>query len=90
MYLLPSTTMGSSNARQVLGQQAGPKAHLVAGSPKVETLGAGFWCSPNLQGEWQLVPESSPGHREAPRPGCLEGESCFPFKLIAEEPPESI
>lgn len=56
----------------------------------MKASGANSWCSHYPEGEWQLVSGSCSRAMEARRPGCIKGESRFPFKLIAKEPPVPI
>lgn len=90
VYLLLSTTMGLTDPKLVPGEGMGPKPHPTVGSPKSKVSGANVWCSHYPEGEWQPVPKSCSGDTGALQPGCIKGESRFPFELIAKELPMSI
>lgn len=68
--------MGPSDPKLVPREVMGSKTHPAAGSPQIKASGASSQCSCYLEGEQQPVPESC---------SWVEGESCFPFELIAKE-----
>lgn len=76
VQLLLSTATALSDTKLVPRGVMGPKAHPAAGSTQMKASGASSPGSHYPEGEQQSVPESC---------SWAEGESCFPFELIAKE-----